>query len=156
MGVEFRQNGRPILVQSKGDIWNRFEARLGSGPFKILISRKADDPNIGIIAWHDNSIFECVRGETLHLPGTGIAGGRFAVPILYLNQEGFNYYDNERLKRVGEGQYSIFVSTVGTGELELPLARFNGPLYLIIFRDPPGIEMEVPRSDYELFTLKRE
>jgi hypothetical protein len=155
VGVELRQNGQQLRLDSQGDLWHRFEARLGTGPFEILISREADDPNIGIIAWHDDSIFNCVQDEILHLPGTGMAGGRFAVPILYLNQEGFNYYDNERLKRLDEGKYSIFVSTVGTGELELPLERFGGPLYLIIFREPPEFQMEVPRQDYELFTLVR-
>lgn len=155
LGVELRQNDKPIRLRSAGGSWEQFEAKLGPGPFELQISRKADDANIGILAWHDDSIFQCVRDEVLHLPGTGIAGAQFAVPILYLDKEGFNYYDTERMKRVADDKYAIFISTIGSGELELPLARFAGPIYLIVFRDPKEFSMEVPGHDFELITLKR-
>jgi len=155
LGVELRQNDKAVRLRSVNDSWEQFEAKLAPGPFEILVTRKADDQNIGILAWHDASIFDCVQGGTLHLPGTGIAGAQFAVPILYLDQEGFNYYDTERMKRLADDKYAIFISTIGSGELELPLARFSGPLYLIVFRDPKEFAMEVPRHDFELITLHR-
>jgi hypothetical protein len=155
VGVELRQNDKPIRLRSAGGSWEQFAAKLAPGPFELTITRKADDPSIGILAWHDASIFQCVRDGVLHLPGTGIAGAQFAVPILYLDKEGFNYYDTERMKRVADDKYSIFISTVGSGELELPLARFAGPIYLIVFRDPKEFSMEVPGHDYELITLVR-
>ena len=155
LGIELRQNDKPVRLRSVNDSWEQFEATLAPGPFELTFTRKADDPNIGILAWHDESIFRCVRDGTLHLPGTGIAGALFAVPILYLNKEGFNYYDTERMKRLADDKYAIFISTIGSGELELPLARFTGPLYLIVFRDPKEFSMEVPGHDFELFTLRR-
>jgi hypothetical protein len=155
LGVELRQNDKPVRLLSAGGSWDQFEAKLAPGPFELAITRKADDPSIGVLAWHDDSIFRCVEGGVLHLPGTGIAGAQFAVPILYLDKEGFNYYDTERMKRVADDKYSIFISTIGSGELELPLARFAGPIYLIVFRDPKEFSMEVPGHDFELITLKR-
>ena len=155
VGVELRQNGKPIRLRSSGGSWQQFEAKLAPGPFELVITRKADDPSIGILAWHDISIFDCVRDGVLHLPGTGIAGAQFAVPILYLDKVGFNYYDTERMKRIDDDKYSIFFSTIGSGELELPLTRFSGPIHLIIFRDPKEFAMEVPEHDFELITLER-
>jgi hypothetical protein len=155
VGVELRQNEKSVRLQSAGGSWERFEAKLAPGPFELLVTRKADDPNIGILAWHDDTIFKCVQDGVLHLPGTGIAGAQFAVPILYLDQQGFNYYDTERMKRVADDKYAIFISTIGSGELELPLARFAGPLYLIVFRSPREFSMEVPSHDFEMITLQR-
>lgn len=155
LGVELRQNDKPVRLRSVDDSWEQFEATLAPGPFELTFTRKADDPNIGILAWHDDSIYRCVRDGVLQLPGTGIAGAKFAVPILYLNQEGFNYYDTERMKRLADDKYAVFISTIGSGELELPLTRFTGPLYLIIFRDPRDDAMEVPGHDFELLTLLR-
>ena len=54
------------------------------------------------------------------------------------------------MKRLADDKYAIFISTIGSGELELPLARFTGPIYLIIFRDPKDFSMEVPGHDFEL------
>jgi hypothetical protein len=155
LGVALWQNDKPVRLRSVNDSWEQFEAKLAPGPFELTLARRADDPSIGILAWHDDSIFRCVRDGTLYLPGTGIAGAVFAVPILYLNKEGFNYYDTERMKRLADDKYAIYISTIGSGELELPLARFTGPIYLIIFRDPKDFAMEVPGHDFELFTLRR-
>jgi hypothetical protein len=155
VGVELRQNYKPIRFASVGGSWEKFEAKLAPGPFELHVSRKADGANIGILAWHDESIFDCVRDGVLHLPGTGIAGAQFAVPILYLDKEGFNYYDTERMKRLADDKYGIFISTIGSGDLELPLARFTGPIHLIVFRDQPGFSVEVPNHEFELITLKR-
>jgi hypothetical protein len=153
LGVELRQNDRPVRLRSVHEAWDRFESVVDGGPFEVIVSRRAEDSSIGILAWHDDSIFECVRGGELHLPGTGIAGAQFAVPILYLNKEGFNYYNTERMKRLRDDAYSVFISTIGVGELELPLGRFAGPLHLIIFRVPP--DMVVAARDFELITLHR-
>lgn len=155
VGIELRQNDKPIRLRSAGGSWAQFKAKLAPGPFELTITRKADDPNIGILAWHDEAIFQCVRGDVLHLPGTGIAGAQFAVPILYLDQEGFNYYDTERMKRIDDGKYSIFISTIGSGDLELPLARFAGPIHLVVFRAPEWPVREVSGHDFELITLQR-
>jgi hypothetical protein len=154
LGVELRQHDRPVRLRSIDSAWDKFEATIGTGPFELVISRRADDPAIGILAWQDDSIYEFVRGGTFHLPGTGIAGAEFAVPILYLNKEGFNYYHTERMKRVNDNAYSIFISSIAASELELPLPRFAGPLYLIIFRVPTS-DMQVPSHDFELITLRR-
>lgn len=153
LGIELRQNDRLIHLRSIDDSWEQFEAALAAGPFELTISRHAEDPSIGILAWHDDSIFQCVRGGELHLPGTGIAGAQFAVPILYLDKEGFNYYDTGRMKRVSDDAYSVFISTIGSGELELPLTRFSGPIHMIVFRVPS--DMTVPPRDFELITLRR-
>jgi hypothetical protein len=155
LGVELRQDNQSIRLRSISNAWDRFEATLGSGPFEITITRHADDPGIGILAWQDASIFDCVRDDKLQLPGTGIAGAQFAVPILYLDKAGFNYYDTERMKRIDADKYSIFVSTIGSGDFELPLPRFAGPIYLVIFRVPKGMDMVVARQDFELLTLRR-
>jgi len=156
LGIELSQKDQPLLLGSVDSAWQKFEAKLAPGSFELTLTRQADGPNIGILAWHDDSIFQCVRDNTLHLPGTGIAGGRFAVPILYLHRAGFNYYNTERLKQVAEDQYTIFISTIGSGELELPLTRFSGPLYLIVFRSPPDFSMTVSARDFELLVLRRE
>lgn len=156
LGVELSQDDRPVRLSSHDAVWQEFTAKVAPGPFELVFSRRADDPPLGILAWHDESIFECVRDGTLHLPGTGIAGAQFAVPILYLNREGFNYYDTERLKRLDEGRYAAFISTIGSGELELPLTRFTGPLYLIVFRCPDDFSMTVPARDFELIVLRRD
>lgn len=155
VGVELWQGDKPVRLRSVDGSWEQFEAKLAPGPFELQVTRKADGANIGILAWHDDSIFDCVRGGVLHLSGTGIAGAQFAVPILYLDKAGFNYYDTERMKRLADDKYGIFISTVGTGELELPLARFAGPIYLIVFRDPPEFSMEVASHEFELITLRR-
>jgi hypothetical protein len=155
LGVELRQENQSVRLRSVDSAWDRFEATLEGGPFEVAITRHADDPSIGILAWQDDSIFSCIRGDKLRLPGTGIAGAQFAVPILYLSKEGFNYYDTERMKRLDADKYSIFISTIGSGDFELPLARFAGPIYLVIFRVPKGMEMDVPRQDFEVFTLRR-
>jgi hypothetical protein len=88
LGVALWQNDKPVRLRSVNDSWEQFEAKLAPGPFELTLARRADDPSIGILAWHDDSIFRCVRDGTLYLPGTGIAGAVFAVPILYLNKEG--------------------------------------------------------------------
>jgi hypothetical protein len=155
LGIELRQNDKPVRLRSVNGSWEQFEAPLAPGPFELVITRHADDPNIGIVAWHDETIFRCVRDGVLHLPGTGIAGAQFSLPILYLDKLGCNYYDTGRMKRLADDRYSIFISTIGSGELELPLARFTGPLYLIVFRDPKVFSMEVPGHNFELFTLRR-
>lgn len=155
LGIELRQNDKPVRMRSVNDSWEQFEATLAPGPFELTFTRRADDPSIGIVAWHDDSIFRCVRDGVLQLPGTGIAGAQFSLPILYLDKAGCNYYDTGRMKRLADDKYSIFISTIGSGDLELPLARFTGPLYLIIFRDPKDFSMEVPLHDFELFTLRR-
>jgi hypothetical protein len=155
LGIELRQDNQPIRLRSTNDTWDKFEATLGSGPFEITITRHADDPNIGILAWQDASIFDAFQDNKFKLRGTGIAGAQFAVPILYLDKEGFNYYDTERMKRLDADKYSIFISTVGVGEFELPLQRFAGPICLAIFRAPKEIGADVPRQDFELFTLRR-
>ena len=153
IGVELRQNDRPVRLRSINDAWDKFEAPLSSGSFELVLSRRETDAAIGIVAWHDDSIFQCVQNDELRLPGTGIAGAQFAVPILYLNKEGFNYYDSDRMKRLSDHAYSIFISTIGSGELELPLPRFAGPIYMIVFRVPQ--DMTVSKRDYELITLRR-
>lgn len=155
LGIELRQDNQPIRLRSTNDTWDKFEATLGNGPFEITITRHADDPNIGILAWQDASIFDAFQDNKFKLRGTGIAGAQFAVPILYLDKEGFNYYDTERMKRIDADKYSIFISTIGAGEFELPLPRFAGPIYLAIFRAPKEIGADVPRQDFELFTLRR-
>jgi hypothetical protein len=143
-----------VRLRSIDSAWDRFEATLGSGEFEFVVSRREDDPAIGILAWHDELIFKCVRDGQLHLPGTGIAGAEFALPILYLDKEGFNYYHTPRMKRLGDDSYSIFISTIGSGELELPLPRFAGPLYLIVFRVPANA-MTVAARKFEMITLRR-
>ena len=155
LGVELYQRDQPIEMRSRDDDWCEFEATLDDGSFEFRITRAADDPSIGILAWHDDSIFELVQDEKFMLPGTGIAGGRFAVPLLYLDKHGFNYYNAERMKHLGDNRYSIFVSTIASGDFELPLSRFAGPIYLVIFRTPDDFEMEVPRRSYEFLTLHR-
>jgi hypothetical protein len=155
LGIELRQDTQPIRLRSVSDTWDKFEATLSSGPFEITITRHADDPSIGILAWQDASIFDSFQDNKFKLRGTGIAGAQFAVPILYLDKEGFNYYDTERMKRLDADKYSIFISTIGAGGFELPLPRFAGPIYLAIFRAPKEIGTDVPRQDFELFTLHR-
>jgi hypothetical protein len=155
MGVEPFQDDEPIEMRSSDDAWCKFEASLDNGSFELRITRSADDPMIGIFAWHDESIFGRVAGEDL-IVEPGITGARFAVPILYLDKEGFNVYDNERLKYLGDDKCSIFVSTIGSGELELPLPRFAGPIYLIVFQVPEGWgERIIPKRRYEFLTLRR-
>jgi len=154
VGIELRQNEKPVRLRSVNSSWEKFEATLTSGAFELVLSRRETDASIGILAWHDDSIFQCVKNDELRLPGTGIAGAQFAVPILYLNKEGFNYYDSDRLKRLSDHSYSIFVSTIGSGELELPLPRFAGPIYMIVFRVPRE-KMTVAKGDFELITLRR-
>jgi hypothetical protein len=155
LGVELRQDNRSVPLRSVNNAWDKFEAKLANGPFEITITRHADDPSIGILAWQDASLFDCVRNDKLQLLGTGIAGAQFAIPILYLDKEGFNYYDTERMKRVDADKYSIFISTIGSGDFELPLPRFAGRIYLAIFRVPKEIGADVPRQEFELFTLRR-
>jgi hypothetical protein len=155
LGIELRQNDKQVPLRSVGDSWEQFEAKLAPGPFQLTITRQADDPSIGIQAWHDESVFDCVRDDTLYLQGTGIAGAVFAVPILYLDKEGFNYYHTERMKRLADDQYAIYISTIGSGELELPLTRFTGPIHLIVFRVPDGFAREVASRNFERITLRR-
>jgi hypothetical protein len=127
LGIELRQDDQPIRLRSTNDTWDKFEATLGSGPFEITITRHADDPSIGILAWQDASIFDSFQDNKFKLRGTGIAGAQFAVPILYLDKESFNYYDTERMKRLDADKYSIFISTIGAGEFELPPAPLRRP-----------------------------
>jgi hypothetical protein len=155
LGIELRQDNQPIRLRSTNDTWDKFEATLNNGPFEIAITRHADDPNIGILGWQDDSIFDAFQDNKFKLRGTGIAGAQFAVPILYLDKEGFNYYDTERMKRIDADKYSIFISTIGAGEFELPLPLFAGPIYLAIFRAPKEIGADVSTHDFELFTLRR-
>ena len=155
LGIELRQNDKPVRLKSVNGSWEQFEATLASGPFELEFTRRAEDPSIGIVAWHDDSIFRCVRDGTLYLPGTGIAGAQFSLPILYLDKVGCNFYDTGRMKRLADDKYALFISTIGSGELELPLARFPCPLYLIIFRAPEAFSMEVSGHGFELFTLRR-
>jgi hypothetical protein len=155
LGLEIHQNDKPVRLRSVGGSWDRFEAPLGSGPFEITVTRRADDPSIGILAWHDDSLYQNIEGGQLHLRGSGIAGAEFAIPILYLDKEGFNYYDTGRMKRVADDKFSIFISTIGSGELELPLARFSGPIHLIVFRVPNEIGGTVPAHGFEVITLRR-
>lgn len=77
------------------------------------------------------------------------------MPILYLDKKGFNYHDPERMKRLTDDKYGIFISTVGKGELEVPRARFAGPIDLIAFRVSPAFSMEVASHEFELITLRR-
>jgi hypothetical protein len=155
LGLEIRQNDKSVRLRSAGGSWDRFEAPLGTGPFEITVTRRADDPSIGILAWHDDSLYQNIVGDHLQLRGSGIAGAEFAIPILYLDKEGFNYYDTGRMKRVADDKFSIFISTIGSGELELPLARFSGPIHLIVFRVPNEIGGTVSPHDFELITLQR-
>jgi hypothetical protein len=155
LGVELRQNNQSIQLRSVDNAWDKFEANLTSGPFEVTITRHADDPGIGIMAWQDKSIFDFAHDDKFELHGSGIAGAQFAIPILYLDKDAFNYYDTERMKRIGDDKYSIFISTIGSGEFELPLQRFAGPIYLAIFRVPKDMDRTVPRQDFELFTLRR-
>jgi hypothetical protein len=155
LGVELRQSGKTVPLRSIENAWDRFAAKLDRGPIELHITRTADDPSIGILAWHDDSLFDAASSESLQLAGTGIAGGQFAVPILYLDKSGFNYYNTERLKRIADDKYAVLVTTIGSGELELPLQRFAGPLYLIVFRVPSDFQMTVPSHDFELFVLDR-
>jgi hypothetical protein len=155
LGIELRQNNQPIRLRSTNDTWDKFEANLTNGPFEISITRHADDPGIGVMAWQDASLFDYAHDDKFELHGSGIAGAQFAIPILYLDKDAFNYYDTERMKRIGDDKYSIFISTIGSGNLELPLPRFAGPIYLAIFRVPKDMDRTVPRQDFELFTLGR-
>jgi hypothetical protein len=155
LGIELRQNERPVQLRSMNDAWDQFEATVDGDSFELTITRGADDPSIGILAWHDETIFDCVHDDKFHLTGSGIAGAQFALPILYLNKQGFNYYDSERMKQVAHNKYSISITTIGSGELELPLSRFAGPIYLVIFRVPEFPERSVARRDFELVTLRR-
>ena len=68
LGIELRQDNQPIRLRSINDTWDKFEATLASGPFEITITRHADDPNIGIMAWQDKSIFDCVPGRQIRAP----------------------------------------------------------------------------------------
>jgi len=155
LGLELRQQNQLVELRSSDDSWSQFEATLAAEPFELTVTRTADDPAIGILAWQDDSIFDCVRGDQFFIPGTGIAGAKFAVPILYFDKEGFNYYHTERLKRIADDRYSIFVSTIGMRDLELPLTRFKGPIYLVVFRVPEEFDIVVSRHNFELFTLRR-
>jgi hypothetical protein len=48
------------------------------------------------------------------------------------------------------------VSTIERAELELPLPRVAGPIYLIIFQVPEGWdERIIPKRSYEFLTLRR-
>jgi hypothetical protein len=58
------------------------------------------------------------------------------------------------MKRLADDKYGIYITTIGSGELELPLPRFAGPIYLVIFRVPSS-DMVVARHDFELVTLRR-
>ena len=155
LGIELRQNNQPLQLRSVDNAWDKFEANLASGPFEITITRHADDPGIGIMAWQDKTIFDFAHDDKFELHGSGIAVPQFAIPILYLDKDAFNYYDTERMKRIGDDKYSIFISTIGSGEFELPLPRFAGPIYLAIFRVPKDMDRTVPQQDFELFTLHR-
>ena len=76
------------------------------------------------------------------------------MPLLYLDKEGFNYYDNKRLKKVNDGEYSIYVSSIASRSLEIPLARFDGPICMIVFRSPQDhFQRTVGLHNFELFTL---
>lgn len=59
------------------------------------------------------------------------------------------------MKGLTDDEYGIFVSTVGKGELELPRARFAGPIDLIVVCIPPAFSMEVASHEFELVTLRR-
>jgi hypothetical protein len=155
LGLEIHQNDNPVRLRSVGGSWDRFEAPLGTGPFEITVTRHADDPSIGILAWHDDSLYQNIVDGQLQLRGSGIAGAEFAIPILYLDKEGFNYYETGRMKRLADDKYSIFVSTIGSGELELPLPRFAGPIHLIVFHVPNEIGGTVPAHGFEVITLRR-
>jgi hypothetical protein len=155
LGIELRQDNQPIRLRSTNDTWDTFDATLANGPFEIIITRHADDAGIGIMAWQDASLFDYAHEDKFELHGSGIAGAPFAIPILYLDKDAFNYYDTDRMKRIGDDTYSIFISTVGSGNLELQLQRFAGPIYLAIFRVPKDMDRTVPRQDFELFTLRR-
>jgi hypothetical protein len=155
LGVELRQDNQAVQLRSVNNAWNRFEAKLSQGAFELTFTRRAEDANIGIMAWHDDSVFELFENERFLSGGRGIAGANFAVPILYLDKAGFNHYDTQRLNRIDDDTYSILITTLGSGELELPLARYSGPLHLVIFRVPTDIDTPVTRNNYELLTLER-
>src|SRR5262245_37746000 len=57
VGVELRQDDKTIKLRSVNGSWEKFEAKLAPGPFEVQITRKADGANIGILAWHDATIF---------------------------------------------------------------------------------------------------
>jgi hypothetical protein len=156
LGVELRQNNQAVRLRSVNDSWNQFEAKISRDGFELIFSRRAEDPQIGIMAWHDDSVFEVFKDDNFCSGGRGIAGANFAVPILYLDKEGFNHYDTQRLKRIDEDKYSILITTLGSGEVQLPLARYSGPLHLVIFHLPEDFEQPVTRNNYELFTLERD
>jgi hypothetical protein len=156
LGVELRQNNQAVRLRSVNGSWNQFEAKISRDAFELIFTRRAEDPHIGIMAWHDDSVFEIFKDEKFLSGGRGIAGAVFAVPILYLDKEGFNHYDTQRLKRIDDDKYSILISTLGSGELQLPLARYSGPLHLVIFHLPEDFEQPVTRNSYELFTLQRD
>ncbi|MCI5227011.1 MAG: hypothetical protein D3918_10240 [Candidatus Electrothrix sp. AX2] len=152
LGLELWQGGESVDFRSSDKNWSQFTAKIKRKPFELRFTRTADDLSIGILAWQDDSVYEFISNKTFHIPGTGIAGAQFGIPMLYIANDGFNYYNNERMKKLSDNKYAVYVSALASGDINISLERYTGPLFLIIFRVPKK-SMDVAHHDYEVIEL---
>ncbi|MEM9589516.1 MAG: hypothetical protein AAGA03_19695 [Planctomycetota bacterium] len=157
LGIELRQDGQPVELRCQDQSRSHFTAAVNTAPFTLLVPRSdEEETELGILAWQDGTIHKVSDQGSYRLQGTGIAGTEFGMPLLYLNKTSFNYYDDHRMNPISEYKNAIFVSALATGEFEMPIQRFVGPLHLVVFRLPSDFGREVPHGEFEFITLERQ
>lgn len=163
LGVEVIQgNTKREMVSSESygeSFYDAYEVRMKPAPFRLILPRRSDDDVVQICAWTDDSIFaEVYRDRPVaEVPffrsGTGIAGAEFSVPILFLNDEGHNYYQYERLERVSDFKHGASFSKVWQDGEETHLSKVEGPIYMVIFMDLDRDDI-LDFGEFEYFVLQ--
>lgn len=87
-----------------------------------------------------------------YMPGTGIAGANFSIPILYLRNDSHNYYTDERLENYAQDKYSISISKFDDDLKEFPVSSQKLPIYMTVFMDL-NKNKTIDFGEVELFIL---
>lgn len=162
LALRFVQGGEEVRLVLR-DLYTT-EVRLRRAPFEIRFPTRGSDDLYSLTAWTDDSIFRnAPLGRDLtdfdepfsyFAPGTGIADTAAGSGTLYLNDEGHLYLRGLRLGPDPANHVVFFSSVFPRDRDERPMARAEGPLYLVVFHDEDDDEvMENGEYDFVVLTF---
>lgn len=142
LGIEIYQGKNKVDMVSQGSYADaNILVKMEPKPFMLRIPKNSENDVVQINLWVDDSTFKMVHSGLkteevpFYTPGTGIAGARFSIPVLYIDNEAHNYFIDSRLENFSPTQHGISVSKFDMNNNEYHVSEQKDPLYMIVFMD---------------------
>ncbi|MBA9001782.1 serine/threonine protein kinase [Thermomonospora cellulosilytica] len=161
IGLEIWQNGALAPMDFADRDLPSVRVTMRRAPFELRFPKPPADVPVRICAWTDSSVFDLEDGadvtpHTCMGAGRGLADTAFGSATLYLNNEGHNHLVGDRVATHSAQQDKVLFSVLHQEGREIPLADFEGTLYLTVFIDKNAdgrFNAVRPRAEYEYLIL---